>query len=253
MACETRGSLGRSGSFAGVAVSLRCRSGRTRLALATLVAATACFTAPARAQTPDDDLKVYAVNVTKTRPFAKQFTGYGVYLGNGKVITAAHVVGHWPALTHPRVVIGGQDLPAQVLKLGSLETTDLALLAIDQAQLPASLQLRRNPLCKAPSLVGAKTIVVYPERALTSRVISPLAIPSQYRATHSTLISDEQGSGSGVFDSERKCLLGIISQKVRKYNYRRQHGLLVASADGYAGYFVPAPAIAEFIPREFRF
>jgi hypothetical protein len=223
------------------------------LAGAGLIAAAVCCCTPARAQESGDELKVYAVHVVKTRPFAQQVSGYGIYLGNGKVITAGHVVGRWPGLTHPRVVIGGKDLPAQVLKLGSLETSDLALLEIDQSQLPASLQLRRNPLCKTPSPVGAKTTVVYPDRTVTSRVISPLAIAPPYRATHGTLLSDEQGSGSGVFDSERKCLLGVISQKVRKYNYRRQYGLLVASAAGYAGYFVSASTIAEFIPREFRF
>ena len=41
---------------------------------------------PVQAQTPDDDLRVYAVNVVKTPPLAKQFTGYGIYLGKGLVV-----------------------------------------------------------------------------------------------------------------------------------------------------------------------
>ena len=147
-----------------------------------LVVAAVCFSEPVRAQDSDNNLKVYAVNVVKTRPLEKQFTGYGIYLGDGKVITAAHVVGHWPALTHPRVLIAGQDLPAKVLKIGSLETTDLALLSIDQARLPASLQLRRNPLCKTFPPVRAKVIVVYPERTIVTRSFlrssSPLSIAS---------------------------------------------------------------------------
>ena len=114
---------------------------------------------------PDDnDLHVYAVNVVKSPPLEKQFVGYGIYLGNGKVITAAHVVGHWPSVTHPHVWIAGLDLPAEVLKIGSLEDTDLALLSIDAAQLPISLRLRRNPLCKNPALVGTTVTVVYPEK-----------------------------------------------------------------------------------------
>ena len=93
--------------------------------LSLVVTATAT-SAHVLAQSVDEELRVYAVNVVKTPPLEKQFTGYGIYLGNGKVITAAHVVGHWPAVTRPRVLICGQDLPAQVLKIGSLETVDLA-------------------------------------------------------------------------------------------------------------------------------
>ena len=204
------------------------------------------------AQSVDDDLRVYAVNVVKTPPLEKQFTGYGIYLGNGKVITAAHVVGHWPAVTRPRVLIGGQDLPAQVLKIGSLETVDLALLSIDQSQLPASLQLRRNPLCKTFPPVRARD-----GRGLSRsdcghpNLFSAIYCAPKYRASHSSLIKEEQSSGSGVFVAEQQCLLGIISQKVRKYSFRRVYGRLLASANGYAGYFVPASAIAEFIPPEY--
>ena len=205
------------------------------------------------AQSVDDELRVYAVNVVKTVPLEKQFTGYGIYLGNGKVITAAHVVGHWPEVTRPRVLIGGQDLPAQVLKIGSLETVDLALLSIDPLRLPASLQLRRNPLCKTFPPVRTRMVVVYPDRIVATQIFSPQFIAPQYRASHGSLITEEQSSGSGVFNAERQCLLGIISQKVRKYSFRREYGRLLASANGYAGYFVPASAIAEFIPSEYRF
>ena len=140
--------------------------------LSLVVTATAT-SAHVLAQSVDEELRVYAVNVVKTPPLEKQFTGYGIYLGNGKVITAAHVVGHWPAVTRPRVLIGGQDLPAQVLKIGSLETVDLALLSIDQSQLPASLQLRRNPLCKTFPPVRARMVVVYPDRTVATQIFSP--------------------------------------------------------------------------------
>lgn len=220
--------------------------------LSLVVTATAT-SAHVLAQSVDEELRVYAVNVVKTPPLEKQFTGYGIYLGNGKVITAAHVVGHWPAVTRPRVLIGGQDLPAQVLKIGSLETVDLALLSIDQSQLPASLQLRRNPLCKTFPPVRARMVVVYPDRTVATQIFSPQFIAPRNRASHSSLIKEEQSSGSGVFIAEQQCLLGIISQKVRKYSFRRVYGRLLASANGYAGYFVPASAIAEFIPPEVRF
>src|SRR5262249_49575181 len=154
------------------------------------------------------------------------------YLGGGKVLTAAHVVGNWPALTHPRVRVAGLELPATIVKQGTLEDTDLALLSIDETQLPVSLTLRRNPLCKVAPPPRANVIIIYPEKTVQSRVLSPLAIAPQYRARFSSLIDEPQGSGSGVFDAQRRCLLGIISRKIQKYNYRRQNGRWLASPEG---------------------
>jgi hypothetical protein len=209
---------------------------------------------PARAQSPEDDeLRVYAVNVAKKAPLEKEFIGYGIYLGSGKVITAAHVVGNWPLITQPRVLVAGLDLPATIIKQGSLEDTDLAFLSVDETQLPISLRLRRNPLCRQPPPVGTGVIVVYPEKTVRSRVISPLAIAPQYRAKYDSLIAEAEGSGSGVFFASQRCLLGIISVKVRKYNYRRQNGRVVASDAGYAGYYVSAAAIAAFVSPEFPY
>ena len=215
--------------------------------------AIAYICAPVYAQSLDDSLKVYAVNVVKTPPFEKQITGHGIYLGQGRVITAAHVVGHWPSFTHPRVLIAGLDLPAEVIKEGSFEQTDLALLSVNQERLPVSLRLRRNPLCKGPPQIGTNVIVVSPERTARSRIISPRLIPAQYRARFSSLISDAEGSGSGVFHADRKCFLGVISSKISKYNYRELNGRVVMEQNGFAGYFVPASKIADFIPPEFRF
>jgi hypothetical protein len=204
----------------------------------------------APAQSTDDDLRIYAVNVVKTPPFEKQFTGYGIYLGQGIVITAAHVVGHWPLFTHPRVLIAGQDLPATIVKEGSFETTDLALLSVGEAALPMSLRLRRNPLCSGPPKIGSEVINVIPEGTTRARVIPPLSIPAQLRMTFDTLIDSEKSSGSGLFDVERKCLLGIMSAKVEKYHYQLENVRIRGYADGYAGYFVSADKIAKFMPAD---
>ncbi len=220
----------------------------------------ACISVPVQAQNPDDDLKVYAVNVVKTPPFEKQFTGYGIYLGHGTVITAAHVVGHWPALTNPRVLIAGQDLPAKVIKEGSFETVDLALLSVDETRLPISLRLRRNPLCKEPPKAGENVIVVLSYGTVRSRIIFPQLLPPKYRTNFNTFISDvwiAGGSGAGVFHAERKCLLGILSSKIWNYNYQMENGQVVRdlarSTTDIARHFVPASEIAEFIPPEYRF
>jgi hypothetical protein len=208
------------------------------------------LSASVHAQSPDDDLRIYAVNVVKTPPFEKQFTGYGIYRGQGYVMTAAHVVGHWPLLTHPRVLIAGQDLPAKIVKAGSFETTDLALLSVDEATLLMRLRLRRNPLCNGSPPIGSDVIDVVPEGTTRARIISPLSILAQLRKRFDTLIDSEKGSGSGLFDAQRKCLLGIISAKVEKYHYQLENVRIRGYVDGYAGYFVSAAKIAKFIPAD---
>jgi hypothetical protein len=215
--------------------------------------ATTHSSAPAYAQTSDDSLRIYAVNVVKTPPFQKQFTGDGVYLGQGLVVTAAHVVGHWPFFTHPRVLIAGQYLPAKVVKEGSFEQTDLALLSVDQDRLPVSLRLRRNPLCKDAPTVGMEVIDVVPDETTRSRTISPLLIAPALQRRFGTLISNPEESGSGLFDAARKCLLGIMSAKVEKYDYHQRSRSVIGKTSDFAGYFVPASEIADFIPPDFRF
>ena len=209
--------------------------------------------APADATDPNDSLRVYAANVVHTAPFGKPFIGYGIYLGHGTIITAAHVVGHWPFFTNTRVLIAGQDLPAKVVKEGTVALIDLALLSVDETRLPVSLRLRRNPLCEGAIRIGTNVAVVTPQEVTRSQIISPQLILPKYRSRFSTLITESRESGSGVFDIRRRCLLGIISRKLEKFGNREINGRIVLQRMGYAGYFVPAPRIAKFIPPDFHF
>ena len=209
--------------------------------------------APGSASDPVSSLKIYAVNVFHRTPFEKTFIGDGTYLGNGMVLTASHVAGSWRPFQRPRVLIAGQDLPATVIKNGSLETVDLALLSVDKSRLPISLRLRRNPICQDALKVGTSVFIVTPKTVKRSTIISPMAIVPQYRKRFGSLLSEPAGSGSGVFDANRKCLLGIISRKLEKYGYEMRHGHLVFGSTGFAGYFVSAKKIRAFIPREYRY
>ena len=231
----------------------------------TIVAA--YIAAPAHAQNPDaslgpdDSLRIYAVNVVHNRPLEEPFTGYGIYLGKGAVLTAAHVLGRWPSfISNPRVLVAGQELPAKIIKEGSTETIDIGLLSVDEARLPVSLRLRRNPLCKEPPKEGANVIVVLSYGTVRSQIISPRLLPPTYRTNFNTFIIDVPiagGSGSGVFDAERKCLLGILTSEIWRYNYQIENGRIVRDLAKntivIARHFVPASAIAEFIPPRFRF
>src|SRR5262245_57110977 len=87
-----------------------------------LAAATLASAGGAHAQSPDDSLRLYAVNIIQDPP--QSWTGYGIYLGKGLVITAAHVVGS-AARTKPSVRIAGIDLPAHAIKEGNFERVDL--------------------------------------------------------------------------------------------------------------------------------
>jgi len=213
-----------------------------------LAAAFLMVSGGAHAQDPGDDaLRLYAVNVVQNPP--QSWPGYGVYLGNGLVITAAHVVGS-ASRTHPSVRIANLELPAKAVKEGSLQQVDLTLLAIDEARLPVSLQLRRMPLCRIPPKPGEPVIVAIPEGIARSTVMAPRLLPDDLRAKFPTVIKDVAttgNSGSGVFDAERKCLLGIMSQKL--FSRAANVNSIVVKEKDIAKYFVPAAIIAAFIPN----
>ena len=204
---------------------------------------------PARAQDADADnsLRPYAAHVGAL---------YGVYLGRGLVITAAHVAG--PA---PRVEIAGEDLPTQVVKRGDFNDVDLTLLSIDERNLPTSLRPLRMSLCQEPLETGRAVIVAIPEGVARSYVMSPSLLPPDLPVKFQTAIryidryTDLGNSGSGVFDAKEKCLLGIISRKIvvqTKQANRNNENEAWESHD-IARYFVPASEIAKFIPPEVRF
>jgi hypothetical protein len=202
----------------------------------------------AHADPTDDSLRVYAVNIVRNP--AQSWPGYGVYLGKGLVITAAHVVGS-AAHTKPSVRIAGLNLPANAVKEGTFEQVDLTLLSIDEEKLPISLRMRRMPLCQRPPWVGEPVIIAIPESTARSHIMSPLLLPPIYRTKFATVISDVAttgNSGSGVFDAGRKCLLGIMSARI----FNRPMGANAKEKD-IAKFFVPASTIAAFIPTEDRF
>jgi hypothetical protein len=218
--------------------------------LSLVCAALAAGLAPsvARAQSSDSDLKPFAVHINRTPQ--QPWPGYGIYLGNGLILTAAHVPGNF-ALSMPHVVIAGQDLPAALVKQGDLDSVDLTLLSVDATKLPVRLQMRRMPLCRRAPYPGEAVVVATPEGTARSRVLPPQAIPADLRGRFDTNIADVAttgNSGSGVFDARDQCLLGIISRKISVVQHALRLGAPVALTKDIAKYFVPAPAIRAFIP-----
>jgi hypothetical protein len=215
------------------------------------IAILSLLTARAHPQDADQALRLDAVHIEGAGQ--QSGTGNGVYLGNGLVLTAAHVAGS--ASSSIRLQIGGRELPADIVKRGQFPDLDLALLSVDEHQLPASLQLRHLTLCTLPPWPGDAVIVATPEGTARSHVMPPALLPRDLAAKFRTAIADVATtgmSGSGVFDVNTKCLLGIISGKIRGFHSKADVGH-DSQAHDVAKYFVPAPVIAEFLPRDVRF
>jgi hypothetical protein len=205
---------------------------------------------PCLAQDMDDSLLAFAVNIHRTP--VQTWPGYGIYLGQGLFLTAAHVVGRaW--MTRPKVVIAGQDYPTRTIKEGSFEGTDLTLLAVDENLLPMRVRLRQTKLCKKPPWPGEQVVTVVPKGTARSHVISPERLPVGARK-FSTVIADVDrtgNSGSGVFDAQQRCLLGIMSRKISQS--RTLPGSDKTETRDIAKYFVPASEIASFLPAGLPF
>jgi hypothetical protein len=208
------------------------------------------FCCIANAAGTDDSLLVYAVNIHQT-PMQSWGPGYGIYLGKGLFVTAAHVAGRtW--FTRPKVAIDGIEYPTHVIKIGDFDTIDLTLLSVDERLLPSRLALRQNPLCAQSPWPGEPVITVVPEGAVRSRILSPQRLPLSVRKFN-TVISDVAqtgNSGSGVFDADKKCLLGIMSRKISEYPVQKGPGK--NQLHDIAKYFVPSSIIVQFLPEELR-
>lgn len=177
-------------------------------------------------------------------------SGSGVYLKSGLIITAAHLTAVEDKMS---VHIAGVLLPAKVLKQGSAEDVDLSLLLIEEKKLPATIELPQMQLCEAPPWPGDPVIVVDAGHATQSHIVSPQVLPFTWRTKFSTLIADVAttgNSGSGVFDPNHKCLLGVMSKKILN---EANSGDAGSGEKDIAKYFVPASTIRAFIPTDYRF
>jgi len=210
--------------------------------LACILALICGFPGYGRAAGPDDSLLPYSVGVNG---------GAGIYLGKGLVLSVAHVVGGG-IVNKPKVSIAGQNRIATVVKESPFEQLDLALLEINEEGLPVSLRLRRIPLCQGQPWPGEEVVSLSGQGPVRSRVLSPKGLPAAVKK-FSTVIRDVAttgNSGSGVFDAQRKCLLGIMSRKISQVGVQKATG--TKTTLDIAKYFVPASTIADFMPAQLR-
>ena len=215
---------------------------------AVLAMAVAVSSEDSQAQYDPQSLRAVAVHVLQDPP--QPWTGYGIYLQDGLVITAAHVVGA-AARAKPSIRIADQLLPARVLKESPFEKDDLTLLGFEAGSLPVSLRLRRTPLCQDDPIVDEPVLVAIPEETASSHIMSPNRLPPRYQVRFASVIADVAttgNSGSGVFRAGRRCLLGIMSRKIQVRPSRDR----LSEPKDLAKYFVPASVIRAFLPGDYR-
>ncbi len=166
----------------------RARALISAIGLALVAAGQPVSAAPAKPEAPGENLKPFAVHIFRAQ--RQSWPGYGVYLGEGLVVTAAHVPGH-ARDGDPSVEIAGETLPAKFVREGEFETVDLTLLRVDPRALPPSLGLRLMPVCDQPIRIGQAVVVVTPE--IRGHFAHPAAKTASGRCA------------AKVFDGDRRC------------------------------------------------
>lgn len=172
--------------------------------------------------------------------------GSGVYLGEGLVLTAAHVVAVDPGSNRVTVLLDGVRQDATQVFDGRAEGTDLALLSLPAASLsparrtqPAVAVCAENPEPSRPVQVAALGTV-----SVAFTIPSPLNSegPSDTgRWTNILATGYKAGSsGGGVFDPRQGCLWGILA--VELSGPAKSSGRFLDLTA-----FVPASKIAPFL------
>lgn len=149
----------------------------------------------------------------------RTFSGGGVWLGDGEVLTAFHLLYEPPRILQPSdqvsVVFRGVAIPAKVVFHGDLQDNDLAMLKLARDQTPAKLAALDIPLvCGDVEPVGASLYITAYD-AVYSTTASPVGTVMYKGKTWSqsvTSIVSHGVSGSPVFDKRTGCLAGVVSR-----------------------------------------
>lgn len=197
------------------------------------------------------DLDAYVIRIYRGHPASPSALprqgNAGIYLGQGLILTAAHVAGSPTDSTPLGIAIGDRLVPARFVKAGRFEETDASLLSVDEDDLPRELRdLPVLDLCSGRLAPGRAVSVAGFGRVDRSVIISHRDMPSGVPAKFDSLIRDVYTtgeSGSGVFDPVLGCLAGIISRRIEILPEKGS----AQSPIGLGKYFVPADEISAFL------
>ena len=172
--------------------------------------------------------------------------GSGVFLANGLVLTAAHVVKFAPENPKVTVIIDGWRIEGALVLDGQSENLDLALIKIPiKALSPA--RRNRKPVSVCLQNPGpSQKVVVAALGKVSDAVTVPTPITSDGQTGNWTnLLSTgyHQGSsGGGVFNIAQNCLWGILNLELSGPSLTDGH-IIDLSA------FVPASRITPFLNK----
>ena len=141
--------------------------------------------------------------------------GSGIFLGEGLVLTAAHVVKADPSNPNVTVILDGIALKGVVVKTGQLENLDLALVKLD----PQTLTVRRRTqtliaICKTNPGPNQAVVVASVGAITHAKTISTPITSDGQSGSWTNLLSTGYhpgNSGGGVFNPQIGCLWGIIN------------------------------------------
>ena len=211
------------------------------VALAVAALSAGCSTTP--------DFRQYAVKINSedNRQLDEDRTplckGGGTYLFSGYVATAAHVMDHHLLIAPDVYLRSGEKQAAGVMAVGNREVADAAILRLDPDKLPGDLaKLPPLHVCDNDPHVGQTVAVVLDG---VQREAEVEKFPDEYGGARLIVAGGHPGvSGSGVFDPEHRCLIGVVSRGVREREYTPDGKTLLA--ERFLGLsFAPASKIVK--------
>ena len=170
---------------------------------------------PGRAEPADAALPAaLGVQIEKPAGDSVHFSqGSGIFLGDGLVLTAAHVITPNPQVSTASVIMDGWRTDARLLATAP-DGLDLALLKINSGDL--SLRRRQLPptvLCATGTGPNQPVIVAAQGTLSLSRTVGAPIRSNALNGDWSTILAtgySPGASGGGVFDAQNGCLAGIL-------------------------------------------
>jgi S1-C subfamily serine protease len=210
-------------------------SGRACRAVAILVA----VARPAGAEPADAAMPaVVGVQIEKPAGDSVHYSqGSGIFLGDGLVLTAAHVISPNPQLLTVSIVMDGWRTDARLLATAPAGL-DVALLKITSEALSLKRrQLAPTPLCATGTGPDQPVVVAAQGTVSLSRTVGAPIRSTTLNGDWRTILATgytHGASGGGVFDAQKGCLAGIL--------------IIAASGQGMElTEFLPAAKIAAFL------
>ena len=169
--------------------------------------------------------------------------GSGVYLGDGLVLTAAHVVNWDPDHDAVRILLDGIGSDGVLVFDSLLKDTDLAIVKMRPEALTAARR-RQAPVSVCPGNTPPDhPVTVAALGKVSGATTIPAAVSSMGAQGDWTniLSRDYQpgNSGGGVFDPDKRCLWGIILAE--------RSGKLPSGLEVHWTAYAPASLVGPFV------